>query len=147
MDDVDQLRGVLSGDAPLAQVFRERTGMGEAEARSALAKFGLLATEAQRPVGTLSPGERTRALLALLAGSAVTCLVLDEPTNHLDYLTTEALLNALKEYTGAVVVVSHDQFFVSEVAEEVYAVRKGKLVRLEGGMEEYVKLCRRAKPR
>ena len=63
----------------------------------------------------------------------------------MDYLTTEALIEALKEYSGAVVVVSHDQFFVSEVAEEVYAVRKGELVRLEGGMGEYVKLCRKGR--
>ena len=76
-------------------------------------------------------------------GSSPHLLVLDEPTNHLDYLTTEALLEALKEYNGAVLVVSHDQFFVSEVAEQVYAVKKGQLVYLEGGMEEYVKSCRK----
>ena len=80
-------------------------------------------------------------------GSSPHLLVLDEPTNHLDYLTTEALIEALKEYGGAVMVVSHDQFFVSEVAEEVYAVRKGQLMRLEGGMEEYVKLCRKRRGR
>ena len=89
--------------------------MGESEARSALAKFGLLATEAQRPVGTLSPGERTRALLALLAGSAVTCLVLDEPTNHLDLEAIEQLEAALDAFEGALIVVSHDRAFLDAV--------------------------------
>jgi ATPase subunit of ABC transporter with duplicated ATPase domains len=110
--ELDQLRSALAGDVPLVEVFRARTGMGEAQARSALAKFGLLAGEAGRPAGSLSPGERTRALLALLAGTAVTCLVLDEPTNHLDLEAIEQLEHALEDYEGTLVVVSHDRAFL-----------------------------------
>jgi len=110
--ELDQLRGTLTGGAPLVEVFRARTGMGEAEARSALAKFGLLAAEAARPAGKLSPGERTRALLALLAGVEVTCLVLDEPTNHLDLEAIEQLETALEAFDGTLVVVSHDRAFL-----------------------------------
>jgi ATPase subunit of ABC transporter with duplicated ATPase domains len=113
--ELDQLRSELTGDAPLVEVFRARTGMGEAEARSALAKFGLLAEEAARPAGQLSPGERTRALLALLAGTEVTCLVLDEPTNHLDLEAIEQLEAALEGFDGALVVVSHDRAFLDAV--------------------------------
>ena len=110
--ELDQLRSALTGDRPLAEVFRARTGMAEAEARSALAKFGLLAEEAGRAAGELSPGERTRALLALLAGTEVTCLVLDEPTNHLDLEAIEQLESALEVFDGTLVVVSHDRAFL-----------------------------------
>jgi ATPase subunit of ABC transporter with duplicated ATPase domains len=113
--ELDQLRGALTRDRPLVDVFRDRTGMGEAEARSALAKFGLLAGEAARPAGELSPGERTRALLALLAGTAVTCLVLDEPTNHLDLEAIEQLESALEHFDGTLIVVSHDRAFLEGV--------------------------------
>jgi ATPase subunit of ABC transporter with duplicated ATPase domains len=113
--ELDQLRGALVGAIPLVEVFRQRTGMGESEARSALAKFGLLAAEAARPAGDLSPGERTRALLALLAGTEVTCLVLDEPTNHLDLEAIEQLESALEDFDGTLVVVSHDRAFLEAV--------------------------------
>ncbi len=116
--ELDQLRGVLAGDEPLAAVFRARTGLGESEARSALAKFGLLAHEAARPVGTLSPGERTRALLALLSAVDVTCLVLDEPTNHLDLEAIEQLESALASFEGALIVISHDRAFLDAVRLE-----------------------------
>jgi ATPase subunit of ABC transporter with duplicated ATPase domains len=119
--ELDQLRSALAGDRPLAEVFRARTGMGESEARSALAKFGLLAAEVERPAGELSPGERTRALLALLSGTEVTCLVLDEPTNHLDLDAIEQLEAALEHFDGALVVVSHDRAFLD-------AVRLGRTV-------------------
>jgi ATPase subunit of ABC transporter with duplicated ATPase domains len=110
--ELDQLRGALTADAPLVEVFRERTGMAESEARSALAKFGLEAEHVARPATALSPGERTRALLALLAGTEVTCLVLDEPTNHLDLEAIEQLEAAIDDFDGTVVVVSHDRAFL-----------------------------------
>jgi ATPase subunit of ABC transporter with duplicated ATPase domains len=113
--ELDQLRGALSADAALVEVFRARTGMGEAEARSALAKFGLEAEHVVRPASALSPGERTRALLALLAGTEVTCLILDEPTNHLDLEAIEQLEAALAEFDGTLVVVSHDRAFLDSV--------------------------------
>jgi ATPase subunit of ABC transporter with duplicated ATPase domains len=110
--ELDQLRGALITDAPLVEVFRERTAMSEPEARSALAKFGLEADHVVRPAAALSPGERTRALLALLAGTEVTCLVLDEPTNHLDLEAIEQLEAALADFDGTLVVVSHDRAFL-----------------------------------
>jgi ATPase subunit of ABC transporter with duplicated ATPase domains len=116
--ELDQLRGTLTGDRPLVEVFRDRTGMAEAEARSALAKFGMLAEEAARAAGDLSPGERTRALLALLAGTEVTCLVLDEPTNHLDLEAIEQLESALEVFDGTLVVVSHDRAFLDALRLE-----------------------------
>jgi len=78
----------------------------------ALAKCGLGADDVLRPAGSLSPGERTRAALALLSARQVNCLVLDEPTNHLDLEAIEELEAALREYDGTLVVVSHDRRFL-----------------------------------
>ncbi|OBZ77319.1 Protein GCN20 [Grifola frondosa] len=90
-------------------------------------------------------GEMVRVAFALnTLGSSPHLLVLDEPTNHLDFLTTQALIEALKSFGGAIVVVSHDQFFVSEVADDVYLVKKERMRRLHGGMQEYVRLCRKS---
>ncbi len=113
--ELDQLRGALTADEPLVAVFRERTGAGESEARSALAKFGLEADDVSRSAADLSPGERTRALLALLSETEVTCLVLDEPTNHLDLEAIEQLEKALDAFDGTLVVVSHDRAFLDAV--------------------------------
>ena len=110
--ELDQLRSALASERPLVQAFRDRTGLGESEARSALAKFGLEADHVARPPAALSPGERTRALLALLAAVEVTCLVLDEPTNHLDLEAIEQLEAALDAFDGTLVVVSHDRAFL-----------------------------------
>ena len=110
--ELDQLRGALTANEPLVAVFRERTGAGESEARSALAKFGLEADDVSRDAASLSPGERTRALLALLSETEVTCLVLDEPTNHLDLEAIEQLEQALDAFDGTLVVVSHDRAFL-----------------------------------
>ena len=79
------------------------------EVRTLLAKFGLRSDHVLRPAATLSPGERTRAALALLQGRGVNLLVLDEPTNHLDLPAIEELEAALEDYTGTVVLVTHDR--------------------------------------
>ena len=92
-------------DEPLVEAF----GGPQEQARTLLAKFGLGADDVLRAARTLSPGERTRAQLALLAAQGVNCLVLDEPTNHLDLPAIEELEAALAGYTGTVVLVTHDR--------------------------------------
>jgi ATPase subunit of ABC transporter with duplicated ATPase domains len=86
--------------------------MNVGDARSLLAKFALGADEVTRAARALSPGERTRATIALLAAEGVNVLVLDEPTNHLDLEAIEELERALAGYAGTVVLVTHDRRFL-----------------------------------
>jgi len=114
--EVDQRRLGLDGDGPLLDAFLEatdKTSLGEA--RTLLAKFGLGAEHVLRPARTLSPGERTRAGLAVLAGRRVNCLVLDEPTNHLDLPALEQVEAALATFAGTVLLVSHDRRLLEAV--------------------------------
>jgi ATPase subunit of ABC transporter with duplicated ATPase domains len=85
------------------------------EARSLLAKFALGSAEVERAFGTLSPGERTRAELALLMSKGTNCLVLDEPTNHLDLPAIEQLETALASWNGTLLLVTHDRRLLDAV--------------------------------
>jgi ATPase subunit of ABC transporter with duplicated ATPase domains len=100
---------VFSQEETLAGAFPSAAKMPPEAARTLLAKFGLGADDVLRPVRSLSPGERTRAELALLMARGVNCLVLDEPTNHLDLPAIEELEAALEGYTGTVLLVTHDR--------------------------------------
>jgi ATPase subunit of ABC transporter with duplicated ATPase domains len=100
--------GAAGGPNLLAD-FMRATGLTVPEARSLLAKFELGAGDVDRPVATLSPGERTRAQLACFQAAGVNFLVLDEPTNHLDLPAIEQLEGALGAYEGTLLIVSHDR--------------------------------------
>ena len=113
--ELDQARHLLSGDLPLIDVFVQETEMLAGDARTLLAKFDLGADEVLRSTSTLSPGERTRALLALLVANEVNLLVLDEPTNHLDLPAIEELESALESYDGTLVLVTHDRRLLDNV--------------------------------
>ena len=113
--ELAQDRRVL-GDVPgLADAFTAATGLPNDQARSQLAKFGLGADAVLRPGSTLSPGERTRAELAAFAALGVNFLVLDEPTNHLDLPAIEQLESALQDYSGTLLLVSHDRRLLETV--------------------------------
>ncbi len=125
--EVDQARAAFTGDQPLATAFEavvpEYT---TADVRTLLAKFGLKADHVGRPASALSPGERTRAGLALLQARGVNVLVLDEPTNHLDLTAIEQLEQALESYDGTLLLVTHDRRMLE-------TVRLDRQWRVEGG--------------
>ncbi|NEW39115.1 ABC-F family ATP-binding cassette domain-containing protein [Nocardia cyriacigeorgica] len=114
--EVDQARGLFRGQASLAHTFgTEMPDWPEAEVRTLLAKFGLRGPHVQRPCETLSPGERTRAALALLQARGVNLLVLDEPTNHLDLPAIEQLEEAIDSFTGTMLLITHDRRMLDSV--------------------------------
>jgi len=112
---LDQRRLRYGDDRPLLRSFMGTTGQDRSEARTLLAKFGLGAEHVDRAGEDLSPGERTRALLAELMALGVNCLVLDEPTNHLDIEAIEQLESALGAFEGTVLLVTHDRAFLEAV--------------------------------
>ncbi len=112
LGEVAQQRSELA-HGPLLPAFTKAGGVNEEAARTLLAKFGLGADHVLRDAGSLSPGERTRALIALLAARGVNCLVLDEPTNHLDVAAIEELERALDGFPGTVLLVTHDRRFLA----------------------------------
>ncbi|NEB76414.1 ABC-F family ATP-binding cassette domain-containing protein [Streptomyces sp. SID14478] len=114
--EVDQARALFHGPETLLDAFCAAVPDTEpAEVRTLLAKFGLKADHVLRPAATLSPGERTRAALALLQGRGVNLLVLDEPTNHLDLPAIEQLESALASYEGTLLLVTHDRRMLDAV--------------------------------
>ncbi|MET0894346.1 MAG: ABC-F family ATP-binding cassette domain-containing protein [Acidimicrobiia bacterium] len=113
--EMDQARMVFDVEGSLLDAFVSATGMTLSDARSLLAKFGLGADHVTRAAASLSPGERTRAVLARFAAQGVNCLVLDEPTNHLDLQAIEQLEQALDGYTGTLVLVTHDRALLDAV--------------------------------
>ncbi|MCC9174765.1 ribosomal protection-like ABC-F family protein [Arthrobacter sp. zg-Y179] len=127
--EIDQGRGQLPAHLPLGEAFEAAVPeLSSAEARTLLAKFGLKADQVASRIDALSPGERTRASLALLQARGVNLLVLDEPTNHLDLPAIEQLEEALESYEGALLLVSHDRRLLENVRLDTrWEVKDGKV--------------------
>ncbi len=115
LGEVEQARSQLSSDATLVRAFSDATSLLPVDARTLMAKFGLGADHVERPASSLSPGERTRAAMALLMANGANLLVLDEPTNHLDLPAIEQLEQALETFHGTVLLVTHDRALLNEV--------------------------------
>jgi ATPase subunit of ABC transporter with duplicated ATPase domains len=114
--EIDQARSLFTGSLPLFRAFGEQLPTwSDAEVRTLLAKFGLASAHVMRATDTLSPGERTRAGLALLQARGVNLLVLDEPTNHLDLPAIEQLEQALDTFPGTLLLVTHDRRLLDAV--------------------------------
>jgi len=129
---LDQGRADLAGpEATALAGFIAATGLLQAEARSLLAKFGLGPSHIARLVAALSPGERTRLILAALMAGGINCLVLDEPTNHLDLPAIEQLEAALNAFEGTLICVSHDRWLLE-------AVDFDRSILVEGGQVQAV---------
>ena len=128
--EIDQARSHFVGDRPLLRAFADEVpDWPEAEVRTLLAKYALKSDHVTRTTASLSPGERTRAALALLQARGVNLLVLDEPTNHLDLPAIEQLEQALDSYPGTLLLVSHDRRLLDAVhVTRRFAVAEGHVV-------------------
>ncbi|RYB88397.1 ABC-F family ATP-binding cassette domain-containing protein [Nocardioides glacieisoli] len=127
---IDQARTTLADEQSLGDAFEAAVPeLTQAEVRTLLAKFGLKADQVTSQVGRLSPGERTRAAMALLQARGVNLLVLDEPTNHLDLPAIQQLEEALASYDGALLLVSHDRRLLENVRlDQRWEVDAGRVV-------------------
>ncbi|MGN8229905.1 ribosomal protection-like ABC-F family protein [Paenibacillus polymyxa] len=123
--------------ATVLAYFKEEAGVEEGEARGLLAKYLFYGADVFKPVSMLSGGEWSRLRLALLVMKKPNLLVLDEPTNHLDIDSREALEEALDTYTGTVLAISHDRYFVNKLAGRVWELEDGRLTFYLGSFDEY----------
>src|SRR5262245_25235001 len=142
-----QIEALDPEDTPLHILRRERPDDSESSRRSRLAQFGLSFDKQETTVANLSGGERARLLLNLVAMSAPHLLVLDEPTNHLDIDSRRALLDALNDYEGAVILITHDRSLIELVADRLWLTADGRIKPFAGDMDDYARcVVERAKP-
>jgi ATP-binding cassette subfamily F protein 3 len=142
-----QLENLDSAATPLQHMERLAPKETALALRSFLGRFGLAGDSEDRPVATFSGGEKSRLALALLAWQKPHLLLLDEPTNHLDLDMRDALTIALEEYTGAVVIVSHDRSLIRAVADELWLVADGEAKLFDGDLEDYKSWIETRRPR
>ena len=131
---VEELDG---DDTPLEHMTHQMKGASPGAVRAQLGRFGFSGAKATTKVGKLSGGERARLALALITGDAPHMLILDEPTNHLDVDAREALVQALNEYEGTVVLVSHDRHMLELTADRLVLVDGGTATEFSGTIEDY----------
>lgn len=134
-----QVDELFIDETPLQHVQRVRPTEGQPRLRARLAGFGLGVDQAETAVGRLSGGQKARLSLLLATIDAPHLLILDEPTNHLDMESREALVEALTQYSGAVVLVSHDMHLLSLVADRLWLVKGGAVAPYEYDLEAYRK--------
>jgi ATP-binding cassette subfamily F protein 3 len=143
-----QIEAMDPTDTPLEIIRRALPEASEALRRSRLAQFGLPALKVETKVADLSGGERARLLLNLVAMEEPHLLILDEPTNHLDIDSRRALLDALNDYEGAVVLITHDRSLMELVADRLWLAADGTIAPFDGDMEAYARfVLDRAKSR
>lgn len=131
---LDELRAKESPYDHMARVMPDST---ETKVRTRLGSFGFSADKADRAVETLSGGEKARLLFALMAHAAPQVMILDEPTNHLDIDSREALIRALNEFDGTVILISHDRRLVEACADRLWVVENGGVHSFDGNIEDY----------
>jgi ATP-binding cassette subfamily F protein 3 len=134
-----QIEALDPQDTPLDIIRRVLPEATESQRRSRLSQFGLSFQKVETTVANLSGGERARLLLNLVAMEAPHLLILDEPTNHLDIDSRRALLDALNDYEGAVILITHDRSLMELVADRLWLAADGTIAPFDGDMEDYAK--------
>ena len=134
-----QIEAMDPNDTALEIIRRAMPDASEASRRSRLAQFGLPFEKQETKVEALSGGERARLLLNLVAMDAPHLLILDEPTNHLDIDSRRALLDALNDYMGAVILITHDRSLMELVADRLWLAADGTIKPFDGDMDDYAK--------
>lgn len=142
-----QLENLDSEATPLQHMEKLAPKITTLALRNFLGRFGLAGNNEDRPVASFSGGEKSRLALALLAWQKPHLLLLDEPTNHLDLDMRDALTLALEEYTGAVVLVSHDRSLIRAIADELWLVADGNASLFDGDLEDYKTWIETRRPR
>ena len=132
-----QEEDLIGGETPYQHLSRVLPKATPPQVRAQAARFGLDADRVNTKVSAMSGGERARLLLALATRDAPHLLILDEPTNHLDIDARDALVKALAEFEGAVLLISHDPYLVDLVADRLLLVADGRVTALEGDLESY----------
>jgi ATP-binding cassette, subfamily F, member 3 len=134
-----QIEALDPEDTPLDIIRRELPDDSESSRRSRLAQFGLSFDKQDTTIANLSGGERARLLLNLIAMGAPHLLILDEPTNHLDIDSRRALLDALNDYEGAVILITHDRSLIDLVADRLWLTADGHIEAFKGDMDDYAR--------
>ncbi|KAB1070567.1 ABC-F family ATP-binding cassette domain-containing protein [Methylobacterium planeticum] len=135
-----QLDELRPAESAYAHVRERMPDVPEARVRAATARLGFPANKADTPVAQLSGGEKARLLMGLAAFNGPHLLILDEPTNHLDIESRQALVEAINDYEGAVILVSHDRFLVEACADRLWLVANGSVKTFDGDMDDYRRL-------
>ena len=132
-----QLDDLMPEESAVAHVRRLMPGEPEAKVRARTAQMGLATQKMDTAAKDLSGGEKARLLMGLAAFEAPNLLILDEPTNHLDIDSRRALIEALNDYSGAVILISHDRHLIEATVDRLWLVRDGTVTPFEGDLEEY----------
>jgi ATP-binding cassette, subfamily F, member 3 len=129
---------VLNPENDLIEEMQEaRSGKNDLELRSLLGSFLFSGDAVEKKIKVLSGGEKARVALAKTIASKANFLMLDEPTNHLDIHSVDLLVEALNKYEGTIILVSHDRFFISRIANKIWEIEDHKIVEFKGSYEEW----------
>jgi len=132
-----QLEQLHLSSTPVEHILRAKPSFGEPQARTFLGRFGFSGDQALSVVRTMSGGEKARLVLALIVLEKPQLLLLDEPTNHLDLEMRQALVLALQEFSGAIILIAHDRFLLESCVDEFYLVANGRVSDFSGDIDDY----------